>query len=648
MTQQQLAPNEAVNAAEPEIEETFDLFSESAEDADGDIPPITQGKKHSPLLLIGGILLAAALLLLLLKGMGWLKKDSDSAVLDLSDTTVLAYTDMQDSISATGTVESASSTLVYSTASYAVKAVHVEVGDQVEEGQLLAELDDQNIREQIRSQQINLSQSAASGKQQLKTAQDNYNNYKSGLEQGLNTTLNSAQTQADNAYDGYIKAKSAYERYADGLDAGENTALIGAESALRAAERTLEAAEDAYGQAEDAYDEAASVLSREKAALQSAQAEKSRAEAALAQLPAAERTAEQEQQAQSLTAAIATLTATITTQEAAVSAADAAYQQARRVLDSADSALDDADYAYDAQHASYRAAVSGADNTLADYHSAMESAWDAYQTALTALSSAEKAVQEQLQTYQNTLASARIGASTAAQSESLRQLRVDLEGTQITAPCAGTVTAVYAEVGGSGAGLLFVIEDVDDLVVETSVKGYDIGEVRTGIAVVIRSDATGSERMEGILTRIAPTSAKNAQGSTDTSGEATFAAEVKITSQNTGLRIGMEAQLDYIIGEERHVLAVPYDAVYTNDSGTTCVLAALEQEDGKFLIRELEVTAGMDDDLDMAVSGAELEEGLRVINEPDNYRHLLGQTVSTGTVRRTTGFPVADRILGGS
>ena len=166
---------------------------------------------------------------------------------------------------------------------------------------------------------------------------------------------------------------------------------------------------------------------------------------------------------------------------------------------------------------------------------------------------------------------------------------------------------------------------------ETSVKGYDVGLVQPGMDVLIRSDATGSAELEGTLTTIAPTANKNAQGMTDLSGDATFAAEVQVTSRDSGLRSGMEAQLDYILAEEYHVLAVPYDAVYTDDKGQSCVLAALEQEDNRYLITSYPVTTGMDDDLDLVVSGPDIAEGLRVINEPDSYLHLLGQTVLAGT-----------------
>ena len=80
-------------------------------------------------------------------------------------------------------------------------------------------------------------------------------------------------------------------------------------------------------------------------------------------------------------------------------------------------------------------------------------------------------------------ASANAGANTAVTQESIRQLNQTLDDTKITAPVSGTVTAVYASVGSSGSGLLFVIEDTEHLVVSTSVKGYDLGDVKTGMTV---------------------------------------------------------------------------------------------------------------------------------------------------------------------
>lgn len=607
-------------------------------------------------LLIVVLLIAAALLL---KFFG---EKQEVPLLDLSDTTVLYYTDMEDSVSATGTVESARSVLVYSTMAYTVKEVGVEVGDYVEAGQLLAQLDDQMIQDQITSQELSMAASNRNSSQQIKNAQANYDNFKYNLENGLNASLISAQKQVDSTLEAYEKAQLAYDRYLSGLDLGENATVLNAESALRNAAIGLESAWDAYdaaeeacASAEEALDEAEDRLDEAEGDLEDLEEDLDAAEEELDELeeeleflldvPASERTEEEndaidalEDDIADLEIQIARLEREISVQEYTVSNAENAYDTAvsardnvQRQLESAERSLRNAEAAYQSQLTGYSASLTTVDNTLADYLTNVESSWKAYQDALGSLESTKKSAQDQLQTYANSLASAKAGANNDLSQESLRQLRADLESTQITAPEAGTVTAVYAKVGAAGSGLLFVIEDVDNLVVETSVKGYDIGVVQTGMKVRVRSDATGEREIAGVISSIAPTSKKTSLGTTDTTGEAIFAAEVEITEKDSGLRIGMEAQLDYIIEEQSAVLAVPYDAVYSNEHGESCVMAALPQEDGKYLIRELEVTTGMDDDLDMVVSGAEITEGLRVIHEPDRYFDLLGQSVTAGT-----------------
>ena len=59
-----------------------------------------------------------------------------------------------------------------------------------------------------------------------------------------------------------------------------------------------------------------------------------------------------------------------------------------------------------------------------------------------------------------------------------------------TQVAAGVVTAVYASVGANPAGPVFVIEDTTRLLIESSVKEYDVVSVQKGMAVTIESDAT--------------------------------------------------------------------------------------------------------------------------------------------------------------
>lgn len=630
------------------------------------------------------------------------------------DVMTLSSTDLRRTVSATGTVESAQSVLVYSTQSYAVQEVLVEVGDYVEAGQLMAKLDDGVILDQIESQEAALSASNSASSAAIAAAEHNYEQYKAALAAGLNSSILNAESSVSNAYDNYVSAYNTYERYradlaagnnsavlsaentlesaenaylsaqktydryAESLDEGENSTILAQESALEGAERSLSAAEDAYDSAQDAYDDARAQAEEAQTSYDNAQAEveqakqkldeakekvsilteqvntgeatKDQLDAAVVEQNTAQQTFDQaknEETQASLTLALrqaardsaqSQASAAERTLEEAEAAYDTAQTQYRAALNSADDALEDYANAVDTAYEAYLDAQvtlentqADAQETLADYADRLNTAYAAYESAQAGLESTENAAQNQLQSYQDSLNSAYANASTSTGEVSLRQLRADLEGTEITAPAAGTVTAVYAEVGSSGAGLLFVIEDVDNLVVATSVKDYDVASVSTGMAVAIQSDSTGDQVYDGEVTSIAPTAAKNAAGETDTSGDISFATDVAVTSQDTGLRIGMSVELDFVLDEALNALSVPYDAVYENDQGQTCLLVLEEGEDGELLLTELPVTTGLETDLDIAVEGGGLTEGVQVVTDPDRYLPLAGQEVALGT-----------------
>ena len=590
------------------------------------------------------------------------------------DVMTLSSTDLRRTVSATGTVESAQSVLVYSTQSYAVQEVLVEVGDYVEAGQLMAKLDDGVILDQIESQEAALSASNSASSAAIAAAEHNYEQYKAALDAGLNSSILNAESSVSNAYDNYVSAYNTYERYRADLAAGNNSAVLSAENTLESAEDAYDSAQDAYddarAQAEEAqtsYDNAQARVSQAEQELQAAESEVASLEAQIsadpgnteleAQLAAAQARETQAQQEltqaksaadqASLTLALrqaardsaqSQASAAERTLEEAEAAYDTAQTQYRAALNSADDALEDYADAVDTAYEAYLDAQvtlentqADAQETLADYADRLNTAYAAYESAQAGLESTENAAQNQLQSYQDSLNSAYANASTSTGEVSLRQLRADLEGTEITTPAAGTVTAVYAEVGSSGAGLLFVIEDVDNLVVATSVKDYDVASVSTGMAVAIQSDSTGDEVYDGEVTSIAPTAAKNAAGETDTSGDISFATDVAVTSQDTGLRIGMSVELDFVLDEALNALSVPYDAVYENDQGQTCLLVLEEGEDGELLLTELPVTTGLETDLDIAVEGEGLTEGVQVVTDPDRYLPLAGQEVALGT-----------------
>ena len=581
------------------------------------VKPRRKKKKFKKRWLVLAVVVLAAAGGLLLR-----KKGANTQTVLASDTQVLSYMDLESSVSATGTVESSDTTKVYSTLAYQVKSVLVEVGDTVQEGDLLAELDAEPIENQIATQQTSMEVASGSAGAQVQSAYDAYENFKQGLDAGLNASLIGAQSQVDTAYDAYVRAQNAYDRYKENVELGENTQVLSVEAqrnsaatALDQAETALDTANEAYKAAKDAYgtlpelDEQLQEAKRRKQELEDAQ--------------------------ERLSVEYVTLVVQIETLEKQKQTIESSFESAKQGRESARQAVEQAQSAYDIAQATYNAAVRGEDQALSDYADAVDSAWRAYQTALTSLDSTKKGTEDQLEAYSDTLASANAGANTAVTQESIRQLNQTLDDTKITAPVSGTVTAVYASVGSSCSGLLFVIEDTDHLVISTSVKGYDLGDVKTGMTVEIKSDATGDSVIPGTLTTIAPTAKKNQLGDTEASNDPSFEAEVSVDSAESGLRIGMEARLSYIIARQAHVLAVPYEAVFTDEAGQSCILVLRTQEKETYLVEKLPVTTGLDDDLDIAVSGTGVEEGLRVITDAKSYLSYIGKTV---TLAQATGL----------
>ncbi len=626
----------------------------------------------------------AVLLVLTAAGI-WAVQNVQRAVVTISstDTARLVRGDLQDSISTTGTVESAKSMTVYSTKAYTVQEVFVEVGDRVEAGQPLCKLDDQNIQNQIESQQASLEATSNSSNAAITSARDNYEQFKESLEKGTNASIISAENAVTNALNAYQTAQENYDRYLAGLNAGENTTLLAQETALSNALKAVENAYDAYEKAlealedaQEAYEDAEESLADAEDALWDAEElleelteELEACEDDLKDLEKQENAlleqlenTDEESEKVSLQTQLDQVRQNVQqenlsrlTIQLQIAQAESTYTSARSMVTQIETALEQYEKAWDAAETQvetcaeaittaeenritvqkqYNAALTSVDNLLADYAKNVETAYQAYQTAQASLTAAKTSAQNQLQTYKNSLNSAYANAGKATLEVSLRQLQAELDGTEITAPMSGTVTAVYAEVGSAGSGLLFVIEDTENFVISTSVKDYDITSVAVGTEAKIRSDATGDDLYEGEVTYLAPTANKTAMGMTDTSGDISFAADVKVNSQDTKLRIGLNVRLELIVAEETDALAAPYDAIYQNAQGNHCVLLAQEQEDGLYLLAEAPVELGLETDLDVAVKSNNLTDGMMVVCSPEQYLQYVGQKIAVGTAAR--------------
>ena len=558
--------------------------------------------------------------------------------------TTLQEKDIQNTIGGTGTVESGQKHYVYPTTSgYSVMEIPVEVGDTVQAGDVLCILDDSALASQRESSELSLDQNVRAADQQVKTVRDSYEAAVAAVKDGTNSTLISAQSQVTNAYYSYLSAVDQYNQYQDSLNRA-SAALSTAKQSLEAANEKVTAIQQAIQEKEqaeagtdttvpggDVTTPGTDVTTPGTDTSGASGADTSTTPggntsttpgtdtsgasgADTSTTPGADTSAASGAEAQSTQAAMASGSApAASAQSNSGGYRDMTLERLQAALPAAQAEQAAAQTAVNEAQAAYNSA-SGQGYSLS---LAVDSAYNGYVTALKSLDAAIASVETQLQSSENQLDSAKLSAQSARETRelTLEQMDESMEDLVITAPAAGTVTAVYATVGGPSTGLLFVIEDVEDLVVKTTIRSYDVGQVQEGMDVTIKSDATGDASFAGTVSFIAPASQKTATGETNTANEV-FDAEVKVLSQDTGLRIGMSVRLNYVLEAETGVLAVPYDAVYTNASGQSCVMAARDQGNGKYLLEEIPVTTGVESDVEVAISGPGIQAGLQVLNDP--------------------------------
>ncbi len=241
-----------------------------------------------------------------------------------------------------------------------------------------------------------------------------------------------------------------------------------------------------------------------------------------------------------------------------------------------------------------------------------------YNDALENKELVERTATRRLVELKNAIALNTISADTTEQRLALEKLQQSLSDSTVRSPITGTVTAVYALEGMPGNGLLFVIEDTEQLIVKTSIREYDVAALREGMPAVIKSDATGDREFTGEVLRIAPAAEKNADGSTaaKNGGTVEFETDVSLPAANSALRIGMNVRLNIILEKKDAVLSVPYDAVTTGENGDDIVYVARADEKGNYTAQAVPVETGMETDFAIEVSAEGLSAGDLIITDP--------------------------------
>lgn len=642
----------------------------------------------------------------------------NNAVQAMVSTETLQQMDLQNTVSLSGVVESQSGRKVYSTLSYLVEQVNVQVGDVVQQGDVLAQLKTDDLQMDIAQQQAAVNASKNQSAHQIEVSRKAYENAKENYENGLDSgalsaeqgvtsaeySVEQAQQQLKAAKAAVYDAKENYRVTRDQLEGN----VTDAEEALRDAEEALGDAQAAYNDAvagqESAKKEAAALFEQKTADYKKAaeewahlegtyladiETEKVNVKDAKDALDNKYPTPPKEGEDGYADYIASDEFKAYQESEGKLRTARETYVQQKSNFQNIQQVYNQAQTDYQNQLASIASSASGAMSGVASAQSgvaAAEAQLDAAQDARNGASMAQleqgvdsakrgvdsaqlqkeiaqnqvsnakeqreasnNAIQQQIDSLKNSLVGSQIAAqSTQSQEIAIQKMQNTLEDATITAPVSGVVTAVYAKVGEPGNGLLFVVEDTQSLKINTKIKEYDVANIREGMPVVIKSDATGDQEISGTVTYIAPAAVKTEAGNTQTGGNDSnveFEAEVQVNDPNCGLRIGMNTRLTVLLEEKQDVFGVPYDAVVEKADGSTVVYAAVEQQNsGKnssYVVTEIPVTTGLETDFYIEISGGEVTPGMAVISNPQSVTPGMEVTpdfVANGTTQPTVGL----------
>lgn len=201
----------------------------------------------------------------------------------------------------------------------------------------------------------------------------------------------------------------------------------------------------------------------------------------------------------------------------------------------------------------------------------------------------EKNYEKLVEAYEDAIEARESGIATAKNSYTTNTIRLstDSEKNQVelyeeqlaegivTAPISGIVTAVNYDEGDTymqGSGII-TIQDCSAFEIEAYIGEYDISDIEKGQRVLIKTDATGDEELEGAVTFVSPTAASKAAG-----GDVTYLVRISVDTQNDRLRLDMSASLSIIIEQHENALTVPYNAIQEDEQGNTYV--EMMNEDG--------------------------------------------------------------------
>ncbi len=522
-------------------------------------------KKHKKLTVLGVVILVIAIVGTMVVSNAGKKKQQMMAAMNQTQTSRLERRTLVSSVSATGTLTSADSKQVtVNLSGVEVKSVSVELGDMVEAGQVLCEFDSEDIAKNLADAKTALNVTNQKTQMSLTEAQRNLENAK----EDYDTDLKRSNTDLGVAYNDYAEALEDVEEAKEEWEEAK-AATIEKKGEYEYRKEQLEQLQTSLGNLEssNAY---SSEFDRIKNNLKDYVNDTTNSvvsnsgldkiyitNASLSQVTVGQNCDFNTSNSDEIAKVTEYINSLVQMQSN--------YNKSLQ-LEALQSEVNE----WQTKYNNAKQSESAAENTYEQQVSASQSKLQAYQKQQRTVEDTEKNAENSVISKTDSLTTAQLNAMTSGTSEEAKveEYEQQLEDCTVTAPISGVISAVNIEAGDTYNGSAIVtIDDVSSFEITTEIDEYDIYKIEKGQKVVIKTNATGDEELEGTVKRVSP---KASSGS----NEVTYTVIISVDTPNEMLRMDMTAKLSIILESKENVLTVPYEAVQEDEEGNTYIEVA--------------------------------------------------------------------------
>lgn len=520
------------------------------------------------------------------------------------------------SISSTGVIKANDTKDVVSTLTgMKITSVKVKEGDKVSAGDVICTFDTTSLANNLNDLQKSVSVTNAQNNLSMQGARRSLNDAISNRD----TQVSVSQRDVDNAANAYNNVQNQLNQVNAEL-ANQSAALASYQATYIAAENSFKAVESAYAAKEVAYNTKLNEVNQKKAEINDCQARL-------------------DQKNASGEADTENLAVQISTKNVELQSLNLALNSAQSDLALYKASIYDAEAQkftpIQSQYTALSEAVSSLQSQKASLEANASSLKTAYDGTVTAYNTAVATANSSVASLQDGLASQELASTIGTQSQTtqIKELQKQLSEGNLTAGTSGTVTKINVKAGDIYAGSsIATIEGCEEFIVEAEIDEYDIADVKTGMKVLIKTDATRDEELQGrvIYTAVSSTGSASTGATGMTSGmasgsNATYTIKIALDTPNDRLRLGMNAKLSIITEMKENVWTVPYDSVYTREDGTKYIEIA-KNETGEEK-EELDVQTGIEGSYYIEIISDKLHDGMKIvlpkINAGDSIENLL-------------------------